>query len=112
MEVQFSLAIGAFIGAVLLAAVQFFIGLRTSKTDEGRLGLDTLEAALQSAITRAERLDSTIALLDKQAHLALTETNRWRLLHGIMPATSLENFEGLPEEKWQELAAVVAAKAN
>lgn len=102
---------GAF-GSAMTLGVNAWLGGRKATNEDARLGLDALKSALEAATEMADALtaklrttEQQIVKIERQAYRVLSENNRFRIVHGIDPAISLDSFEPIDDGKFKDLVA-------
>ena len=95
------------VGSLAGVGVSLWLGKRNVDNADARLGLDALVAGLKDAQATVDHLRQTLTDLETQAHKVLSENNRFRLLHGVQPATSLEGFDPLAKEDWDYIGDAI-----
>ncbi|MDP2130301.1 MAG: hypothetical protein U0975_08810 [Erythrobacter sp.] len=99
----------SFITAMLGVAVTAWLGGRNATNAEVQLGLDALKAGLETATKSVEVLNAKLGTAEKkiiqieqQYYRVLSENNRFRIIHGVEPAHSLESFVPVEPDQWDE----------
>lgn len=102
---------------LLNIAVNSWLGSRKATNEDVRLGLDALRTGLQAASEMADDLtqklgaaQAQIVQIERQAYRVLSENNRFRIIHGVDPAHSLDRFEPLGEDRFDQLVQRLSAK--
>jgi len=97
------------ITAILGVALQGWLGAKQATNVEAQTGLNALMAGIDAANKMAETLntklqwaEARIVAIERQAYQVLSENNRFRVIHGVDPTHSLEGFEPIPKETWDE----------
>lgn len=93
--------------SLLAAFGTYAIGRRQANTSELQLGLNALKAGLEAATAAAAEINSKlekarveITRIEQQASEVLSENNRFRVIHGVLPVLSLDTFEPLSSGTW------------
>jgi hypothetical protein len=95
----------------------FWLGRRKANTDDLQLGLEALKAGLAAAGSMTAEINESLQMakaeivrIERQAYKVLSENNRFRVIHGAIPASSLESFEPLAPENWDKFAQRVSTQ--
>lgn len=88
--------------------VRAWLGNRAASNAEVQLGLEALKAGIEVATGMAGTLneklrtaETKIIQIEQQAYRVLSENNRFRIIHGVEPVSSLESFYPVDPDQWE-----------